>query len=154
MNNEMLRLVKNCRNRHIHTWRTLGNHCRAQHGYHSDEMLHYEGLFCVYGRHLALRNALWLFQRHTSACQVSSSARGSRSAFHLTCAATARMTVAMERTRQTAVRPSFHLYFNTFIVLWFSLAVLKAAFVLACFCGKGLDIKSDAGNRQVFCAMM
>lgn len=100
-------------------------------------------LFCVYGRHLALNNAFWLFQRLTSACQVSLSAQGSRSASHLTCAATARTTVAMERTRQTAVRPSFHLYFNTLILLWTSLVVLKAAFVLTCFCEKGLDIESD-----------
>lgn len=100
-------------------------------------------LFCVYGRHLALTNTLWHFQRHTSACQVSSSARGSRSASHLTCAATARMTVAMERTRQTAVRPSFHLYFSILIPLWTSLVVLKAAFGLACFCEKGLAIESD-----------
>lgn len=111
-------------------------------------------LFSVYSRHLALTNTLWLFQRHTSACQVSSSARGSRNASHLTCAATARTTVEMERTRQTAVRPSFHLYFNTFILLWSSWVVLKAAFVLACFCEKGLEIESEAEYGQVFCAMM
>lgn len=66
----------------------------------------------------------------------------------------ARTTVAMERTRQTAVRPSFHLYFNTLILLWTSLVLLKAAFVLAFFCEKGLDIESDAGYGQVFYAMM
>lgn len=59
----------------------------------------------------------FLFQRHTFVCRASSSAPGSRNASHSTCAATVRTTVAMEKTRQTAVRlriSTFRMLSDTF----------------------------------------
>lgn len=45
----------------------------------------------------------FLLQRRTSVCRASSSARENRNVSLLTCAATARTTVAMEKMRQTVV---------------------------------------------------